>query len=279
MYGYVNINKLELKIKEFYEFRGFYCGLCRTLGDRHGFLSRFSLSYDMTFLIILLSSLYEPEIKVEEKRCFVHPVRKGLVLTNPFSEYAADMNIALAVEKCEDDWKDEKKAKALVGLAAYKKRYEKIKENYPRQCEAIRRELLELARLEEMKSEEYEVVSATFGRLMAEIFVYKKDEWEEELRKIGFFLGKFIYLIDAFFDLEEDLKKGNYNPFKCLKKEKDFLEKIKMMLTLTMGDCTAAFEKLPLVKDIDILRNILYDGVWMKFDTKMKKLEESHESL
>lgn len=279
MYGYVNVNKLELKLKEYYEFRGFYCGLCRTLGDRHGFISRFSLSYDMTFLIVLLTSLYEPEVKAENKRCFIHPLHKSLVITNRFSEYAADMNIALAVEKCEDDWKDERKSKALVGLLAYKRKYEKIKERYKRQCDTIQKELRLLNSLESLQSTDYEEVAATFGRMMGEIFVYEADRWEGALREVGFFLGKFIYLNDAFEDLEEDTKENRYNPFKELSKEADFYEKVRLMLHLTMSECSRAFESLPLVKDIDILRNILYDGVWTRFEAKMKKLEDSHESL
>lgn len=273
MYGYVNINKMEMKIKEYYEFRGFYCGLCRTLGDRHGFLSRFSLSYDMTFLIVLLSSLYEPETKSENRRCFVHPLVKNPSITNQFTDYAADMNIALAVEKCVDDWEDEKKIKALAGMAAYKRKYEKVKETYKRQCEAIRRELSELNRLEQENSEDYEAVAATFGRLMGEIFVYEEDIWAETLRKLGFFLGKFIYLMDAYEDVEADRKSGAYNPFKKISQQEDFPDSMKQMLELTMSECTSAFERLPLVKDIDILRNILYDGIWTKFDGKQKKLE------
>ena len=76
MYGYVNINKMELRLKEIYEFQGFYCGLCETLGERYGVSGRFSLSYDMTFLIVLLTSLYEPDSAIVSKRCLVHPLKK-----------------------------------------------------------------------------------------------------------------------------------------------------------------------------------------------------------
>lgn len=279
MYGYVGINKNELKIKEFQEFRGFYCGLCRTLGERHGFLSRFSLSYDMTFLVILLTSLYEPELMIEAKRCFAHPHEKGPVITNLFTVYAADMNIALMMEKFQDDWKDEKNKKALIGLRLFRKKYELIQKKYERQCKVIREELSILAKFEEEQSSDYEAVAATFGRLMGEIFIYERGLWEEDLRRLGFFLGKFIYLLDAFMDIEEDKKTGSYNPLKSLAEKEGFLEKVKTMLNLTMSECTMAFERLPIIKDIDILRNILYDGVWTKFDAKIKELEESHESL
>ena len=266
MYGYVNVNKMELKMKEFYEFRGFYCGLCETLGERYGVSSRFSLSYDMTFLIVLLTSLYEPEIITRNKRCMVHPLRKSLVITNKFSEYAADMNIILAYEHFVDDYKDEKKLKAVAGLMAFKNAYKKASAKYERQVQVIKKELGELSRLESELTEDIEEVAGTFGRIMAEIFVYEKDNWEEDLRKIGFFMGKFIYIMDAYEDVEEDVKKGNYNPFRKIYKDENFKDKVRMMLEITLSECAAAFERLPLIKDIDILRNILYDGVWTKFE-------------
>lgn len=268
MYGYVNVNKMELKIKEFYEFRGFYCGLCETLGERYGVRGRFTLSYDMTFLVVLLTSLYEPEIITKNKRCPVHPLRKSLVITNKFSEYAADMNIILAYEHFADDYKDEKKLKAAAGLLAFKKTYRKAISRYERQVKVIKEELDNLRKLEEAGCEDVEEVASTFGRIMAEVFVYEKDNWEEYLRKIGFFIGKFIYTMDAYEDVVEDVKKGNYNPFRNVYKEDGFNDKIKSMLELTLSECTEAFERLPLIKDVDILRNILYDGVWTKFDRR-----------
>ena len=279
MYGYVNVNRFELKVKEYYEFRGFYCGLCVTLGKKYGLTGRLSLSYDMTFLIVLLTSLYEPEAVMRMQRCFVHPLNKSLVITNRFSEYAADMNIALACEKFSDDVKDEKSIKAAAGLALYGGHYKKIKKKYKRQCKAIKRELELLSELEKKNSDDIEEVSAAFGRLMAELFVYEKDNFETDLRLTGFFLGKFIYLMDAYEDISEDIKKGSYNPFKKIYKENDFENKVNTLLTLTMSECATAFERLPLIKDIDILRNILYDGVWSKYDMKNEKPEGNDESI
>ena len=49
---------------------------------------------------------------------------------------------------------------------------------------------------------------------MEELFLYRNDMWEKNLRKMGFFLGKFIYLMDAYEDLPEDLEKNRYNPLR-----------------------------------------------------------------
>ena len=178
------------------------------------------------------------------------------------------MNIILAYEHFDDDYKDEKKLKAAAGLLAYKNAYKRAVGMYERQTKVIREELDNLSRIEEAEDDDIEKAAATFGRIMAEIFVYEKDNWEEDLRRIGFFIGKFIYIMDAYEDVEEDVKKGNYNPFKKIYKDDGFRENVKYMLEMTISECVASFERLPLLKDVDILRNILYDGVWKKFDRR-----------
>lgn len=108
---------------------------------------------------------------------------------------------------------------------------------------------------------------------MAELFVYKRDMWEERLRKIGFYLGKFIYLMDAYEDLEEDLKKDCYNPLRKLSQREDYEEEIKRILCMMIAECCAEFEKLPCLLDVDILRNILYDGC---VESLQKYSEKTH---
>ena len=105
MFGYVTTNKPELKIREFARYKGFYCGLCRTLRSRHGFTGQMTLSYDMTFLILLLSSLYEPKTTQDNKRCMIHPGKKQMILQNAVTEYAADMNVFLAYYEYSSDGK------------------------------------------------------------------------------------------------------------------------------------------------------------------------------
>ena len=114
--------------------------------------------------------------------------------------------------------------------------------------------------------------------MMEELFVYQKDVWEKTLRKIGFFLGKFIYLMDAYDDLEEDKKKHCYNPLIPLSEKPDYEERIKRILCMMIAECSAEFEKLPCLLDVDILRNILYDGVWNRYKLiQMKKKERKEQ--
>ena len=116
--------------------------------------------------------------------------------------------------------------------------------------------------------------------MLGELFVWKTDEWQDELRTLGFYLGKFIYLMDAYEDLAKDIKKNNYNPLLHLKmeKEKDYEIICKLMMTSMMGECARAFERLPILLHADILRNILYSGVWSRYELiqlKKKKRKKS----
>lgn len=280
MFGYVTAYKPEMKMKDFYKYKAYYCGLCKVLKEKYGFLGQMTLTYDMTFLVILLTSLYECESLLEEHRCAVHPMKKQKMLYNEITEYAADMNIVLTYFHLVDDWKDEKSKVGLVGLRAFRRTYLKIQDKYPEKCRIIRRCLTKLHQCEACQEENIDIVARYFGELMSELFVYKKDRWENILRRMGFYLGKFIYILDAYDDVEKDLKTHSYNALHSLYTEADFDERCKEMMTLVLAECTSQFERLPCIDDIDILRNILYVGVWEKFDKKqLEKKKEKEEKL
>lgn len=274
MFGYVVAHKPELKMKEFYKYKAYYCGLCKVLREKYGFLGQVTLTYDMTFLVVLLTSLYESETKQEEHRCVVHPAKKQKMLYNEITEYAADMNIILTYYKLLDDWKDESSKLGLVGLRLLHKSYRELEKKYPEKCKVIRKCLSLLEECEKRGEENIDITARYFGKLMGELFVYKNDVWEKTLRNMGFYLGKFIYIMDAFDDVEKDLQKDNYNALIPLYKEEDFEEKCAEMLNFILAECTSQFEKLPCVEDAEILRNILYAGVWDKFDKKRKEKKD-----
>ena len=266
MFGYVTVNKPELKIKDYNRYKGYYCGLCKVLKERHGRLGQITLTYDMTFLIILLTSLYEAKTEYEEGRCLLHPTQKHPLLTNEITEYAADMNVALTYHKLLDDWKDDKSVKGLAGSQVFHNKYKKIETEYPRQCQKIEEMLKKLQTLEEENSHNLDEVAGCFGELMEELFIYRTDEWEAALRRFGFYLGKFIYLMDAYEDVDKDIENQSYNPLIELSKLDNFEETCNQLLVMMMAECGKELEKLPLIVDVDLLRNIIYAGVWTKYD-------------
>ena len=148
MFGYVIVNERQLSEDEHRRMRAFYCGVCRALKKRYGLSGQMTLSFDMAFLAMLLSSLYEPETEQTQGRCAVHPKEKHLFFSNEWIDYSADMDVALFYFKCLDSWQDEKSLPARSMERMLKKGYERVRERWPRQCETIQRATEEQARLE-----------------------------------------------------------------------------------------------------------------------------------
>lgn len=278
MFGYIIVNKQEMKFREFDCYQSYYCGLCQNLKERYGRSGQITLSYDMTFVIMLLSSLYEPETAAGSCKCIAHPLEAHPTSRNQFTDYAADMNILFSYYKSLDDWSDERKLSGRAEAAFLRKKNEQVTKKYPQKAERIYT-LLERIRLYEKAGEKnIDLASGCFGEIMAEIFVYRQDEWEADLRRMGFFLGKFIYLMDAYEDMERDQKNGSYNVFLYRKEEaeseEEFEKSAYTILNMMMAECCRAFEKLPIIENVEILRNILYSGVWCRYEMVRRKREE-----
>ena len=175
------------------------------------------------------------------------------------------MSVLLAYYKELDNVIDEKSLRGRAYTLITRRQAKKIAENYPRQAEAVREQLGELQIIEDSNTYDLDRSSGCFGKLLAELFVFREDVWSEDLRRMGFFLGKFIYLLDAYDDLEKDLKKHNYNPWQPERERKDFDALVENTLTMMIAESARAFERLPILQDAEILRNILYAGVWARF--------------
>ena len=277
MFGYVLINKEELKFKEYDVYKSYYCGLCQTLNNRSGRFAQLTLNYDMTFLQLLLTGLYEPKTKLENFRCKIHPFKKSIKRRNEITDYIDDMNLFLAYLNCIDDWEDEKKLSRKIYTIIVKNKVKKIKKQYPEKTAKLEAILKKSSEYEKKKEYDIDKISSYSGELMSELFLYKEDEWKQTLSRMGFFLGKYIYIIDAYEDIEKDLKKGNYNPFSEIYQNEDFDDFVNQILTMMISECAIEFEELPIIEGVDILRNILYSGVWVKFQSirnKRKQVEE-----
>ena len=273
MFGYVTANLGELTKEQKKRYGAVYCGICRSIRDRSGHLARLGLSYDMAFLALLLMSLYEPEEASGQNICVAHPFTRRGWVDNEYVRYAADMNVALAYYNLLDDWQDEGKRSARMLAEVYEKRLPAIEARFPRQCTAIRECIEQLNRLEKENCANPDEPAGCFGQLMGELLTYEEDLWAEHLRRMGFYLGRFIYLLDAAVDYDKDRKEGKYNPFIAMGLEGDW-DTWEDYLVLTMGRSTESFEKLPLVQDKALLDNILYSGVWS--GKKRKRKEEDH---
>jgi len=275
MFGYINVNKDELSEENVKIYQSYYCGLCQKIKSEYGRRAQMALNYDMTFLIVLLTGLYEPDGDTRDNFvCVVHPTRKRTLRMSQITDYAAAMNILLAYYNLIDDWNDDRSFTKKTFAGVLKKDFEKAKSLYPRQAKAIADYIKTLAEYEQKNETNIDVVSGLTGEMLGEVFAWKKDEWYHELKNLGYYLGKFIYIMDAYEDIEQDIKKNSYNPLTKLAKceSEDFDKVCSMMMTSMLSEAAKTFERLPILLHADIIRNVLYSGVWSKYEyIQMKK--------
>lgn len=266
MFGYLQADRARLDEAQASRYRAVYCGLCRSLRQTYGAAARLALTYDMTFLRMLLSSLYEPDERHGRERCVMHPLCPHEYAQTDFSDYAAAMNVLLARESCLDGWHDDRSAPKYLAAQALSPAAKRAAAAYPAQADAIRSGLSQLAAVEARGACEPDAAANAFGAILAALFSPQHDRWQPVLAEFGMALGRFIYLLDAVCDYDADRRRGRYNPLP------DGLmtgpRPMHAELTLLVGDAASAFERLPLVQDAALLRNILYFGVWGPYDRR-----------
>lgn len=278
MFGYIVVNQSEMKFKEYDVYRSYYCGLCQSLKERYGVLGQLSLNYDMTFILMLLTGLYEPEDVVGQCRCVARPFEKHQIRRNLFTDYVADMTVLFACYKAEDDWEDEHSLKGLAYSYLLGKKCRKKPLLYADKVRSISLAMQDFADAEKQGNADIDTMAGLFGKVMAQIVSCREDEWKDNLERLGFFLGKFIYLMDAYEDVEKDIGNNSYNPLKeafLQKTPEQFATECRTLLTMMMAECSREFEQLPILLHADILRNILYSGVWCRYTMVTSKRYEN----
>lgn len=259
MFGYVVANQDALDQEQRNRYKAFYCGLCHALKARHGQVSRATLNYDMAFLVILLTSVSGAEPPLQKERCFLHPTKPHGYYANEYSDYGAAMNVALAYFNQLDNWQDDKQVLSLAEARLLKKEYEKTARIYDRQCRAISEGLSRLSAYEADGELNPDLPAQAFGGIMGALFDKNGDS--PELFAFGQALGRFIYIMDAAVDFKRDLKRQHYNPLTATPTDSH-----RAILNMLMADCTACFDALQVTQDKALLENILYSGVWVRYE-------------
>ena len=276
MFGYVRINKMDLTFREFDYYKGYYCGLCKYLKENHGEISRLGLNYDITFLIVILTAIYKPKPSIFQERCVVSPFKKKKKIINEITEYAASMNVLLTYYKLEDNLLDDKGIKDIFAYNLYKNKLN-LAHKYPQKSKIIKEQMNLLNKLEQEKEYNIDKVSNTFGEIMGEIFAYKTDKYEEDLRKIGFNIGKYIYILDAYEDLEEDYKKGRYNPFiEYINNKEELKQRVDRLVSMSLGLLSSSINNLNIQVNRGIIENIVYSGVYLRYKNILNKGSENN---
>lgn len=279
MFGYVTIYRKGLTDQDLDRYQAYYCGLCQVLGERYGLPGRLALSYDMAFAAMLLTALYEPDTRFGTGRCAPHPLKARPRARNEFLDYAADMTILLAYHNFLDDWQDDHRQASLRRARQFEPLLPAIRERWPRQFSVIGEQLSALNLLEEAGSHDLDALCNAFGTLLGTVFACRQDLWTPVLDGMGRGLGGFIYLMDAYDDLEKDRKKERFNALQALAGQlspAEYEARCHELLTQQMGLCAQQFSLLPILRDTPegkLLYNTIYSGVWSKYALVKKHRE------
>ena len=301
MLGYVQIFKPELKVREYEVYMGYYCGVCKYIGAEYGHLPRMVLSYDAAFLALLLACVDEtPDAPVQE-HCIAHHIKDKTIIRNRAVEYAGDVMLILAWYKMLDDAQDEGKLYAKASARLLKKLHRKLQKKYPALCDGIEINLAKLNGLEKAKCASLDEAAESFSKIMDVIFregaraLYpNSQELHETFGRIGYHMGKWIYLMDAADDIEENIESGAYNPLlyrfeyrggEDRETPQQFRGRIRVDLEFNLYQYLAVLSQqtgsLDIQKNQGIIDNVIYLGMNRKTEEILNKTDkgESDESI
>ena len=307
MFGYVRLHKPTITMGEYEQYRGIYCTLCKRLGKRYGVLSRFTLSYDMTFLALLEMALAEEEPDFTPSRCSFNPTKRCLKASYTAAiDRTADIGTILTYYKLKDTLADEGFGKRLGALAALPfaaAARKKAKKRLPAADKAVAQMMEHQTAVEADGCSSIDRAAEPFALLLQTLAADTAANQAQRriLERFGYCLGRWVYLMDAVDDLAEDLEKGRYNPYayisrhiitddsslRCIARvgvdenNPESLNMVRQYATLTLNaclaECVAAYNLLEPRRFDGLLRNILEQGMPRMQKRVISGEEQNHE--
>lgn len=299
MLGYVTVEKPELKLKEFELYSGYYCGVCKSISRRHGQLPRFVLSYDAAFLGLVMAGANDDRNEISREHCIIHPIAEKTIVRNTGIDYAADVMLILAWFNLLDDARDEGKLYAKAAMGLMRGKFNELKGAYPELTEKIEIQLTELSAMEKDRCANIDQVAESFAKIMQAIFTCDGRERTEDansrLSDLGYHMGKWIYLMDAWDDVIDDIENGVYNPLiyrhdhRDDEPHEDFRNRIRanveFNLFMYLNQMGKAADALETNENSSIIDNIVHMGLLRRTEKILKKglpkedlLTESNDS-
>lgn len=294
IFGYAIPFKPELKFREYDCYKMFYCGVCKSIGRNFSQLSRFGLVYETAVLAIILSMATGNinNIEIKNGNCVAHPLKKSkYVSKDECIDYAAAVNVLLLYFKLRDSWNDDSNPFSLLYSYAIKSGFKKASEKNIIAADSTYYSINELTKLEKENCNDIDTVCEPFSTMLMRIFKWQDSDAFttnplklDLLGKIGYNVGKWIYIVDAISDIESDKKKGSYNVFKYNYPQED----VKMILQLCLANCALSYSELIKIIESEtdvnninyinakgVTDNLFYYGMRQITETKVGKLHES----
>lgn len=217
MYGYVRPVKGELKITEYERFQAVYCGLCHELARQFGFVCRFLVNYDFTFLAMLQCD--DVDFSACGRRCIAHPFRRRrCVNSTDWLAAAADQTVILAYWKLRDGISDGGFLSSLgcrMVCLVIGRAYERAASRRPIFAKTVQENLETLNRLEAEKCQSIDAAADTFARILRGVGESAEDRATARvLGELCYHLGRIVYILDAVNDISDDIAARRYNPLR-----------------------------------------------------------------
>jgi hypothetical protein len=262
MFGYVQPNKAELKMREYAQYQAWYCGLCKTLSRSYGQIPRLVLDYYCTFLALLLSGVQGGAEPCSLEKCGYKPFKKKAPVAPPCAalSYAADLNVLLYWHKLLDDWRDERKIAALAGHTSLKAAADLAVKRQPAAANAIAEGIATLSKMEMQREPSIDKAADAFACMLQQLacgYPPLTDGQRETLSWLGYHLGRWIYFMDAWEDRADNEKSNAYNPFLISDAQKD---RASFLLYASLNEMEKAYDLLDIQANRGLLDNILYQG-------------------
>lgn len=293
MLGYVTVEKPELKLKEFELYSGYYCGVCKSISRRHGQLPRFVLSYDAAFLGLVMAGVNDDKNEISREHCIIHPISEKTIVRNQGIDYAADVMLILAWFNLLDDARDEGKIHAKAIMSFMRSKFKELRTAYEELTDKIEIQLAELSVLEKDRCSNIDRVAESFAKIMQAIFTcdgrQRLADTDKKLADLGYHMGKWIYLMDAWDDVIDDIENGVYNPLRYRhdyrdgEPYEDFRNRIRsnveFNLFMYLDQMGKAADALETNENSSIIDNIVHMGLLRRTEKILKKGLPKDEAL
>ena len=274
MFGYVLPDKPNMFMKDYAQYRAFYCGLCKSIGKKCSQVMRFTTNYDITFLNVLYHAVFDKDVTIKKEGCILNPfVKKPIVKDDELTKDIIDVNNILGHYKCVDDIIDNHStSKWMFDKILLKRHYKRSKVNFKKIDSIVSKGYDHLRELEQDNCSSIDRVADPFANIMKgitkELF---REKYTEDLGEMMYALGKWVYLVDAIDDIDNDYKEKKFNLFLVdydYIDKKTFLMEKHDVLEFALKNCEQviqnSFDKIKITRYEGVLTNILWYGIKAK---------------